>query len=259
MGEVAPGASGSRGRSHGSGYSSGSAGKARGSPIGSRSQEHTRCPCGVRTTPSPSRHVLPSGLGSPGLQVGQFGREDQGAPRKEKKDPWKNLPTKEGWPVARGACAEAGLWRSIIFKHFILFAKETVWGSHYGRQMSVECVWIRAVPPLHSPPSQSHASQPLPPLPPSPPWGLLGSKNTDLISPDGDLKTPAGKGPNIHQQVNVCDARTMKYYLAAKNEASPGSCQAATRPRRIILRKRSQTQTRIRRDSIQMTPQERQV
>lgn len=51
---------------------------------------------------------LPSGLGSLELQVGRFAREDQGDPRKEKKDSRKNLLTKEGWPVTRGVYIEAG-------------------------------------------------------------------------------------------------------------------------------------------------------
>ena len=179
----------------------------------------------VGPAPPPlSRQVLPSGLGSPGLRVGRFAREDQGAPRKEKKDPWRNFPTKEGWPVARGVCVEAGFRRSIIFKHFILFAKETVWGSHCVRQMSPECVWIRVMLPL--PTDLEPRLTASPSSPSEHPWGLLGSKNMILTSPDGALKMPPGNRPNSHQQVKVCDAHTMKYYLAVKKEAGTGSCQA---------------------------------
>lgn len=60
--------------------------------------------------PPQSRQVLPSGLDSLVLQVGQFAREDQEAPRKEKRDTWKNFSTRRV-AVARGLCVagrEAG-------------------------------------------------------------------------------------------------------------------------------------------------------
>lgn len=75
--------------------------------MGSRAQRHTQGFCRVCTRLV--KTVLPSGLGSLELRVGQSAQEDQGAPRKEKKDTWEKFPTEEGWPVSREVYVGAGL------------------------------------------------------------------------------------------------------------------------------------------------------
>lgn len=97
-------------------------------PEGHRTRSGTGVPCSDThthrtsagsTCPLPECE-LPSGLGSLELQVGQFAREDQEDPRKEKKDSRKNFLTEERWPVTRGVFIEAGT----------LFGKKRTWGIH---------------------------------------------------------------------------------------------------------------------------------
>lgn len=78
--------------------------------MGSRAQRHTQgfcrvCICLVKT-------VLPSRLGSLELRVGRSAQEDQGAPRKGKRDLWENFMTEDGWPVSREVYVEADYFQT---------------------------------------------------------------------------------------------------------------------------------------------------
>ena len=76
------------------------------------------CICLVKT-------VLPSRLGSLELRVGRSAQEDQGAPRKGKRDSWENFTTEEGWPVSREVYVEADYFQTFHqqLEHFF-FCKE---------------------------------------------------------------------------------------------------------------------------------------
>lgn len=56
--------------------------------------------------------VLPSRLGSLELRVGRSAQEDQGAPRKGKRDPWENVTTEEGWPISREVYVESDYFQT---------------------------------------------------------------------------------------------------------------------------------------------------
>lgn len=81
-----------------------------GAAIGSHAQRHMQgfcrvCICLVKT-------VLPSRLGSPELRVGRSAQEDQGAPRKGKRDLRENFMTEDGWPVSREVYVEADYFQT---------------------------------------------------------------------------------------------------------------------------------------------------
>lgn len=81
--------------------------------------------------------------------MGQFAQEDQEAPRKERKDTWKNCPTEEG-----SLSPEGCMWRlacrdklfsnlsPVIEAHF--FAKKITWGTQNAKHISTKCDWVEA-------------------------------------------------------------------------------------------------------------------
>lgn len=44
--------------------------------------------------------------------MGRSAQEDQGAPRKGKRDSWENFKTEEGWPVSREVYVEADYFQT---------------------------------------------------------------------------------------------------------------------------------------------------
>lgn len=76
--------------------------------------------------------------------MGRSAQEDQGAPRKGKRDSWENFTTEEGWPVSREVYVEADYFQTFhqllgtLF--FFFFAKKITRRSHSVRQVSSEYV-----------------------------------------------------------------------------------------------------------------------
>lgn len=44
--------------------------------------------------------------------MGRSAQEDQGAPRKGKRDPWENVTTEEGWPISREVYVESDYFQT---------------------------------------------------------------------------------------------------------------------------------------------------
>ena len=74
----------------------------------------TRIPPAGSASPL-SRQELPSGLGSPELQVGRFVQEDPGAPREEKKDSRKNFLIESG--LSPEGCVQGLVYRDQSFSN----------------------------------------------------------------------------------------------------------------------------------------------
>lgn len=74
--------------------------------------------------------------------MGRSAQEDQGAPRKGKRDSWENFTTGEGWPVSREVYVEADYFQTFHqqLEHFFFFAKKITRRSQSVRQLSSECV-----------------------------------------------------------------------------------------------------------------------
>lgn len=59
--------------------------------------------------------------------MGRSAQEDQGAPRKGKRDSWENFTTEEGWPVSREVYVEADYFQTfhqLLGTLFFFFCKE---------------------------------------------------------------------------------------------------------------------------------------